>query len=222
MSSLLNLFGKSPFKPIQEHMKKIKECVDLMLPLIEAFLQNNSEEIDRVSKQIYLKEHEADEIKNSIRDNLHSSLFLPVDRRDLLEVLSSQDAIADTVEDLAVLVNLREIKLSGDYSESIMELAKKVVETFEKSFHIVDHLDELVKASFSGSEAKKVLELINELGFMEWKVDKFQMKVVKKLYNLPDIKYIDFILMDKIIQKISDVSNASEKMGNRLRLLLSR
>ncbi len=219
--SILGLFRKSPFRPIQEHMKKIHECVHLVKPLVEAFIRGNYEEVSKLASEIYQKEHEADEIKNSIRDSLPTSLFLPVDRRDLLDVLASQDAIADVAEDVAVLVSLRKFTPPEDLSDMILELCDRVVAVFEKAFEVVDHLDELVETSFSGKEAEKVINTINELGYLEWKTDKFQMKIATNLYSRDDLKPAELLLLDKIIQKIADISNASERMGNRLRLFLS-
>ena len=41
---------------------------------------------------------EADEAKNEVRDNFPAQLFLPVDRRDVLRLVSEIDAIADCAE----------------------------------------------------------------------------------------------------------------------------
>ena len=45
----------------------------------------------KIVDEICRLESEADEIKNDIRGHLPKSIFMPVDRRDLLEILILQD-----------------------------------------------------------------------------------------------------------------------------------
>ena len=62
-------------------------------------------------ERIFEKEAEADRIKNDLRGALPKSLFMPVDRRDLLEVLQMQDSIADTAQDIAGLLIERRMEI---------------------------------------------------------------------------------------------------------------
>ena len=111
MPLLDKLFGKSPFGPVIEHAKKVYECIDLVNPVIKAWLSEDWKQIDNLSKEVSRKEHEADKMKITIRSNLPKSLFYPVPRGDLLRILQNQDNIADSVEDLCVVLSLRKTKL---------------------------------------------------------------------------------------------------------------
>ena len=107
MRTIAKLFGRSPFRALEGHMSVVKECLDRIRPLFDALYINNQEGIKSVSKEIMSLEHKADDIKKKIRDTLPWGLFLPVDRRDILNLLSAQDSIADNVEDIAVLLRIR-------------------------------------------------------------------------------------------------------------------
>ena len=50
--------------------------------------------MEDLARQISKQEHEADIIKNEIRNHLPKSIFLPVSRSDTLSFLKEQDAIA--------------------------------------------------------------------------------------------------------------------------------
>jgi len=63
--------------------------------------------------RIFEREAEADRIKNELRLHLPKSLFMPVDRRDLLEVLHLQDTIANTAQDIAGLLVERQMSIPG-------------------------------------------------------------------------------------------------------------
>lgn len=45
-------------------------------------------------------EHEADDMKHVLRHHLPKGLFMPVDRRDLLDVLMMQDAVINQAKDI--------------------------------------------------------------------------------------------------------------------------
>ena len=85
------LFGKSPFKPIQAHMRVVMECVSEVPALFQALVDGDQSKLEAQKNLIFEKEQAADEIKNQLRGQLPKSLLMPVDRRDLLEVLDLQD-----------------------------------------------------------------------------------------------------------------------------------
>ena len=57
-----------------------------------------------IQQKIIKFEHEADAIKRSIRLSLPKSLFLPVPRTDLLQIVTVQDKVANRAKDIAGLV----------------------------------------------------------------------------------------------------------------------
>ena len=56
-------------------------------------------------------EQKADQKKNDIRNHLPRSLFLPIDRSKLLDILTLQDCLADRAEDIAVMTTLKRIEM---------------------------------------------------------------------------------------------------------------
>ena len=75
MSVIANLFGHSPVRPMQRHMKAAVDCAKEVLPLIEAMVAGDHEAIRACRKRIDSLEHEADELKNEIRSRLPQRLF---------------------------------------------------------------------------------------------------------------------------------------------------
>lgn len=220
---LAKLFARSPFGPFQDHMRKVHECVALLPDLIDVMETGDMEQIRDIAKKISSLEHDADEIKNSVRDQLPKTLFLPVDRRDLLDVLSSQDAIADEAEDVAVVATMRPLIWTDELKVLLRQLLDKVMETAKEAAKVVEGLDELVESSFAGTEVNRIHEEINRLGRLEHEADKIQDQLTRKIYELSDEwSAPDFYIWTKIIQELSDVANASERMGNRLRTIVTR
>ena len=100
-SLLLKLFGKSPFGPLQAHMRVVVRCAEEVPGLFDALCAGDEKKILEIRDEIFALENEADEIKNELRSHLPKTIFMPVDRRDILEILDLQDSIADTAQDIA-------------------------------------------------------------------------------------------------------------------------
>ena len=218
-----SLFGQSPFKPIQAHMRIVIECVAEVPGLFEALVAGDQEGLEKAKDLIFAKEHEADELKNQLRVQLPKSLFMPVDRRDLLEVLSMQDSIADTAQDIAGLLMERNMEVPEEMKETLMKLVDRCVDTCNYSAKIVEELDELVEMGFKGKEAARVEEMVEELNKIEDETDELGMSLAKSLFaNEEKLGAVSVIFWYQLIQWIGDLADYAEKTGDRLRLLIAR
>jgi len=155
-SPIAGLFGRSPFKSLQQHMRVVVECAQEVPLLFEAVGGQDDAKLKEVKDRIFAKEAEADRVKNELRGHLPKSLFMPVDRRDLLEVLQMQDAIADTAQDIAGLLVERPMELAEGMKEPLIELTRRCVDVCELSAKVIEELDELVEMGFRGREASRV------------------------------------------------------------------
>lgn len=223
MRTLLELFRKSPFGPLSEHMQKIQECLELVKPMFEALFAEDYERLHGLAKQTYKLEHEADIIKNSIRDHMPKSIFLPVDRSDVITFLREQDAIADTAEDVAVLLTIRTLKVPEELREDIMELVDKVLEACHYAARVTDEIKELMETAFGHSEIERVLEMVNQLGVKEWEADKAQHKLVKKMFTIEEkLDPITIVFLMRIFAEVGNLANHAENTGDYLRLMISK
>jgi hypothetical protein len=222
-STILNLFGKSPFKPLQEHLEKVKECLEQIQPLFDSLYKQDSKEFKTISKNIMKLEHQADKIKDKIRDNLPKNLFLAVNRRDLMNLLSAQDSVSDAVEDLAVVLNIREMTVPEKLKPLLDNLVKKVVQVGNLSVEVILELNNLLEASFSGPEAEKVIKMVGDVSTLEWEADKIQYKLAQMLFKMEkELDPVSIFMWMKIFQTVSEIADASEKVTKLLRLFLSK
>jgi predicted phosphate transport protein (TIGR00153 family) len=220
-TSLNKLFGKSPFIPLIEHMESVKKSVGFVPELLDSFISDNKETIVSSIKKISEKEHEADIIKNHLRDNLPSSPFNGSINQDILNILHSQDSIADCAEDLAHLIEIKPMNVIKEMQKPLVSFYKEVMKTVDMVYDIVIKLDSLSKATFSGPLAKNLLKDINALCEQEHEADVAQIKVAKILFENEDkISATEIFIWSKILNKLGDIENNAEKTGNLIRLLL--
>jgi predicted phosphate transport protein (TIGR00153 family) len=224
MALLDRLLKKSPFGPIIEHAKKVDECLDLINPVIKAWLREDWDELERLRNEVSRKENEADQLKIVIRNNLPKSLFYPVPRGDLLRVLSNQDDIADAAEDLCVVLTLRKTKLPEALTKDFQAFVDQVLETCRMLLKANEELNTLMEVSFTGPATDKVLKITDEIGAMEWKTDNRARELVKKLLTMEDqLEPLAIIFLMKIIEVFGTLSNYAENCGDNLRhLIISR
>lgn len=218
-----NLFAKNPFTSLREHMKKTVECVEATRLMFDALWAGDKEGVKGAAKQVSQLEHEADVIKHEIRSRLSSSVFLPVDRRDVLALLSAMDTIADQAEDVGVLLTLRWMELPTELRASFEELRTRVYKVVERSADVIESFDSLLEAGFEGPDADAVIALVDEVGQLEHEADKAQDVFGKQLFLHEDeLKPAALFMWIKIANKFGDIANAAERMVNQTRLMVAR
>jgi predicted phosphate transport protein (TIGR00153 family) len=223
MRGISGIFRQSPFGPIQEHMHDVLKCASLLRPLFEALADKDYEKVSQIADEIIELENSSDKKKNTIRNNLPKDVFLPVSRRDLLQIVNAQDSIADTAEDIANLLTLRKTEVPDEFQEKLFEFLDEVLAACEQASQVTDELLELFKRSFGGPEVDKINSMLEKLENTEVKTEKLETELSKKLFELEDqLKPISVIFWFQLIEKIGDLADYAKKMGNRLRMLIAK
>lgn len=217
------IFGPSPVTPLQRHIEKVVACVEQLVPYFQAVMQEDWDTATEIQKKIVTLEHEADDIKNELRRHLPSSLFMPVDRRDVLEVLDLQDLIANKTKDIAGLILGRHMKLPEKLHATYTSFLNRCIDATRQAKVAINELDELVATGFRGDEAKRVTRLIEELHTIENETDSIQIELRAELYAIEkDLPPVDVMFIYEIIKWTGDLADASQSTGNRLQLMLAK
>ncbi len=222
MRSLASLFGTSPFGPLQEHMAVVARCAAEVPGLMEHLATYDEEGLRASQKAIQALEHEADGIKDQMRDHLPRRLWLPVARGDLLEILDLQDTIADRAEDIGDLLIERRWTLPEAMVVPVRELVALSVETVSATNEVLQSLDEVVEAGFSGPEVGSFRTLIARVMELEEQADGLEAAVRRAVFAHEDeLGAVSVMLWLHLIEWIGDLSDFAKKACNRLRLLVA-
>ena len=220
---IVNLFGTSPVRPLQKHMAKVVECVSQLEPLFDAVLADDRAAVNEVQERIVALEHDADDLKHDLRLHLPRSLFLPVERRDLLEVLTMQDNIANRAKDIAGLIRGRRMSIPTDVGPRFKDFVKRGIDACLQAQKAVNELDELVETGFRGAEVALVQDMINELDRIETDTDTIQVEVRAKVFAIErDLPPIDAMFLYRVIDWTGDIGDRAQRVGSRLQLMLAR
>jgi predicted phosphate transport protein (TIGR00153 family) len=214
MLTIARLFGKSPFAPLQTHMARVSLCIDKL-----AEIMSHLPPSDKMVEDLCKLEHEADLTKNDIRNHLPKKIYLPIERGHFLDILSIQDSIADQAEEIGLSLKLR--PLDSALSPDLESLFKKSCDTFLSARQIIGEIDELLESSFGGIEAEKVKLMVEQTALKEYETKKFQRTLTAKLFVQGDrFSAPDFYLWAKLIEDIGNISVISERLANRIRMVL--
>lgn len=215
------LFGKSPFAPLQTHMNKVSLCIKKLTDVFQMLAEKNMSKIEKLVADLCKLEHEADLTKNDIRNHLPKSLFLAIDRSHLLDILSIQDSIADKAEDIGILLTLKPLDSFDNLHSDVLSFLNKNVEAFKACHEIINELDTLLESSFGGSEAAKVKTMVEVTAHKEYEVDLQNKTLMKKILTEGDkLPHTSFYLWIKLVEEIRLISCLSERLANRIRMIL--
>ena len=216
------LVGRSPIRPMQEHMTAAVECAREIVPLMEAMASADSEAIRTRRSEIDRLEHRADEIKHDIRSNMPRRLMMAMERRDLLDILDCQDSIADVTQDIAELVDQRGMHLPPALVAPFKALAERTVAACEQGKKVIDELDELIETGFGEREVNRVEGMISELGRIETETDELLDTACRTLFGMENELGVATVYWHQLLLWIADLADYAERVGNRLRLLIAQ
>lgn len=222
-ANLSNLFGRSPIKPMQEHMALAVKAAAELTSFFEAVTSNDWPLAGEIQQRVVQFEHQADEIKKQLRLHLPKSLFLPVPRTDLLELLTMQDRIPNRAKDIAGIIMGRRMAIPISMKEQMNEFVRASVAAAEQALIAINELDELLESGFSGRELAVVENMIKELDDLEEKTDHLEIGVRTSLFALEaQLPPVDVMFLYNIIDWVGDIANRAHDVGGRLQLLLAR
>ena len=224
MPTITSLFGgHAPFGELQAHMRVVNECASHTPALMRALVDGDKETLKEKAKLIFELEEQADTLKHSCRLHLPRRLFMPVDRRDLLDVLQFQDIIADRAEDIAGIFLQREMPTPEPMKERLVELTEKCVEVVGMTTQVIELFDELLEVGFRGKVVEQVEALIVDINSAEGEADELERELSRILFSLEgELDLMSVVLWYRILEWIGDLADYAEKVGNSFRLIIAR
>jgi predicted phosphate transport protein (TIGR00153 family) len=220
---LAGIFGRSPVRPLQEHMTKVSAAHRELVPFVEAALAGDWERAAGHQARITDLEHEADRLKKDIRLHLPDSLFMPVARADLLDMLTMQYNIANKAKDVAGLMLGRRMQPPPDMGAAFLELVKRTLDATAQAEKTVGELDELFETGFRGAEVEIVESMLKELDAIESDTDRLQVALRARVFAVEkSLHPIDVMFLYEVVDWLGDLGDLAQRVGSRLQLLLAR
>ena len=219
---LANIFGKSPVIPLEKHVNISYRCTRELNPFFAAVVKEDWDKASKSRDKIVQLEHDADDLKKKIRLHLPKSLFMPVPRQDLLELLLVQDKMANRTKDVSGVALGRKMKIPAAIADDFLEFVVRNVDAAKQARKSVRELDELFTSGFRGAEVSLVASLIEELDQIETDTDDREADLRSALFEIEsELAPVDVIFLYRVIELTGEIADMAERVGRRLELLLS-
>lgn len=223
MNNFLGLFAHSPLKPLQQHSVKVTEACNYLLPFVDAVFENDWDKAEQVRLQIVDMERRADALKREIRLKLPRGLFLPIDRTDLLELVTQQDKLANYAKDIAGRMISRQFPIPAELQKEFKAFVARSLDAAIQAQRVIEEMDQLLETGFKGRELTLVSNMINELDNIEDDTDQMQIQLRRQLRQIEDqYNPIDVISLYKIFEWIGVLADQAQRVGSRIELMLAR
>ncbi|OHD10965.1 MAG: TIGR00153 family protein [Spirochaetes bacterium GWB1_48_6] len=221
MAGIADLFPRSPLKGMIEHIDMVGQCVDTLETLFTALKAGKQAEVESLAITIQEKEEAADQLKKDLRKSVQKPLFLPVDKAELLSLLSAQDNIADVAQDIAQLFCLRKMTIPQDLMGEFIELEAAILNAARKAVETIRSLANLFEVGFKGPETEKVALILSQLEASEDDADKWGLSFTKHiLAKEGEESPVSIMMWMRIIKVMGDLGNQSYKLAGRFKALV--
>lgn len=223
MNNILGLFAQSPLKPLQKHSKKVTECCGLLIPFFKASFENNWQEAEKIRAQITDLEHRADLLKREIRLKSPRGLFMPVDRSDLLELVTQLDKLANFAKDISGRIIGRQLLIPTEVQPTFMNFLSRSLDSTVQVGKVISEMDHLLETGFRGRELTFVNNMILELDTIEDDTDQLQIMLRKAIYSIEnEHSPIDIMILYKVVEWVGVLADQAQRIGSRIELMLAR
>ena len=222
--SFQRFFGKTPFPPMQDHMRLAVQCAEHIPGLLGALFTGDDSTLKDLKYKVFDLEREADKMFDQLSSQLPRSMFMPVHRHDLVAVLRSQEAIANTAQDIAGMVALH-LDVSDELRKPLISLTNKGVQTCQRALAVIEFLSNLVETGFKGPDVDRMHDLIDEVDESEDGADVMGIDLTDTLYLHHKDKGVDpvaIVFTYQLIRWIRELSDEAQRVGSRARLLIAR
>ena len=108
-------------------------------------------------------------------------------------------------------------------AELLLALVNRCTDASTHALKLIEELDELVEVGFRGRAAEQVEEMVAVLAEIESDTDNMGIELTRSLFAQEEtLKPVSVMLWYQLLQWIGDLADYSEKVGNRLLLLIAR
>ncbi len=190
-------------------------AIDTVIELeksINAASNGNKEKAKTSFEKLSLIEHEIDELRRIVFEELTRGSLPPKDREDIMHLVKRLDEMADHVKDASrAVVLLLDAKVVKEMWKQFAETAKDLVACATTLRNAIEKL---------GTDPAKAMELAKQIDEIEGRVDEKYLKakaLLLKYSNKMDAATI--LLLKDLIEEMEHVADACDDTADYVRIL---
>ena len=192
------------------HVEKAVVCVREVHASIEALAKNDQEGKQRAIAAVKQAEHEGDETRRKMMEELSRGMLLPPDREDLLFLNEGLNDVADEAKGVARLLEFLSEPLVDELSREIQNASFLAVKAADKLQQAI--------AALAQSSTEKVLEFCAQIETLEEEGDDKKRELMAVLLK-SDLAGPRLLIVYEIIDTLEQVIDSIDHAGDLVRIL---
>ena len=195
------------------HYSKVVECYTGFTRFIEAYFNNDEEQILACYKFIHKCENEADDFKSDVVDHLMTGALLPSTRKEILDLCGLLDKIANRAQDISRQIVIEKVVLPEQMRQEFLDIVHLTQEQLIELTSVIELLfDDYERLVKDPSKLEKIREL-------ESAVDKIENDLIQRTFAM-DIHLAEKNHIKYFIRHISNVSDHIENIGDKIQIMM--
>lgn len=190
-------------------------AIDTVIELeksINAASNGNKEKAKASFEKLSLIEHEIDELRRIVFEELTRGSLPPKDREDIMHLVKRLDQMADHVKDASrAVVLLLEAKVVKEMWKQFAETAKDLVACATTLRNAIEKL---------GTDPSRAMELAKQIDEIENRVDEKYLKAKASLLKYSNkMDAATILLLKDLIEEMEHVADACDDTADYVRIL---
>jgi len=181
--------------------------VEKLQRVVELFTAQKYDELAKAARELDELESRADDVKETILDQVSLGGVFPIHRSDLARLVASMDNIANLAAGAADRFCMRKFTLPQEMNERVVQLAKVDVEAARK-------LREAVVAM--SSDLQLAIKLAASVDKIESKADDLYASMYRSMFDM-DIDYKAFHQLKSILDRLENIADRCNDNAELLR-----
>ena len=207
-------------KMLDNHIDMVGAVMYKGLDTIEHYLNDDIERAKASAKEVDHLETRADEILRGITICLQGGAFLPIMRKDIFQLVSAVDDVANATESFCDFSLSQRPQIPKDFRKKFLDITRSNIEMFPDLKEAVKTLH-LGKFGWVGDQDSRFDKLARTIGITESNIDDLEWKLTREIFN-SDLPLANKMHIHALLTSITRVSDLIEDAVDRIRIMITR
>ena len=216
-------FKKSSFKQLRKHMRIAAEIATFLPDALQAFFRNDSKSLQETRQTVSELAAEADQLHQELQQRLPDVRDMPLDRRDLFDVLEMQEAMCKRMQEITALLPDLPVDVPRDIHKPLMRLVDRCIAATEVAYEIVRAIEKVAEAGFQGAQLDAARQLVQDIVSIRSEADAHNSEITRLLFaQCREMDPLAVVFLYQLAGRVDDLAGFSQKLAIRSQLVLIR
>ncbi len=204
-------------------MRIASESAAFLPDAMQACFRNDRQALEEIRQGVSELAADSGKLLEELQQRLPDARDIPLERRDLFDMLEMQEAITNRTRAITALLLDLPMDVPKDMHKPLVHLVDRCVATTEVAYEIVKSIEKVVEAGFKGAQVEAARQLVQDVMAIDTEADAISGEITRLLFaQCRDMDPVAVVFLYQLVGWIDDLANSSERLAIRSQLLLVR